>query len=108
MDPIQEWWEERAAIMEFDGGMDRGDAEYAAYALTFRHAQRTGEPVPYKGYFYIHKLGDDERLEWSDEACSVEYISPKSRRPRPDRYARGQKRRPAASSGKEAKWKRVL
>jgi len=28
----REVWEERAAIMEFDGGMDREEAEAAAYA----------------------------------------------------------------------------
>jgi len=29
---IQEWWAERAAIMQFDGGMSRADAERLALA----------------------------------------------------------------------------
>lgn len=33
-------WEERAAIMEFDGGMSREDAERAAYeGMEVRHAR---------------------------------------------------------------------
>lgn len=30
--PLLDWWEERAAIREFDGGMSRAEAEAAAYA----------------------------------------------------------------------------
>ncbi|WP_286949037.1 MULTISPECIES: hypothetical protein [Brevundimonas] len=30
--PLFDLWEERAAIMEFDGGLSRADAERAAYA----------------------------------------------------------------------------
>jgi len=77
MDAVQEWWEERAAIMHFDAGMSRSDAEYAAYALALRYCERTGESLPYDGYFYVHRIGEGARLEWSDETCSVDYISPK-------------------------------
>jgi hypothetical protein len=76
MDPVEEWWEERAAIMEFDGGMARGDAQYAAYALALRLCERTGASMPYAGYFYVHRLSEGARLEWSDETSSVEYTSP--------------------------------
>lgn len=34
--PEHEDWEERAAIMEFDGGMSRADAEAAAYQRVMR------------------------------------------------------------------------
>jgi hypothetical protein len=30
---LREAFEERAAIMEYDGGLDRADAEHAAWAL---------------------------------------------------------------------------
>jgi len=73
---MKEWWEERAAIMQFDAGMGRADADYAAYALILRICERTGESLPYEGYFYIHRLGEGARLVWSDDTCSVDYISP--------------------------------
>lgn len=76
MDPITEWWEERAAIMQFDGGMSRADAQYAAFALTLRYCERTGQRLPYGRYFYTHRLGEDAHLEWSDETCSVKYVKP--------------------------------
>jgi hypothetical protein len=81
MDPITEWWEERAAIMEIDGGMTRGDAEYAAFALTLCYFEGTDCRMPYDGYFYIHRLSEGARLEWSDETCSARYISPENHRP---------------------------
>ena len=82
MDPVTEWWEERAAIMEFDAGMSRGDAEYAAFALVLRHCERGRERVPYDGYFYTHRLPEDSRLEWSDERCAAEYFGPEPTRAR--------------------------
>jgi hypothetical protein len=56
--------------------MKRGEAEYAAFALTLRNCERTGEHMPYDGYFYIHRIPDGARLEWSDETCSARYIGP--------------------------------
>lgn len=76
MDSMSEWWEERAAIMQFDGGMERNEAQYAAYALILRLCERTGASLPYDGYFYTHRLPEGARLEWSDETVSVDYISP--------------------------------
>jgi len=73
MDPIEEWWAERAAIMHYDGGMPRTDAEYAAYALTIR---RFGSPLPRTRYFDSHRLGEAE-LRWPDETASVEYVAPR-------------------------------
>lgn len=76
MDSITEWWTERAAIMQYEGGMDRADADYAAYALVLAYAERTGQTLPYEGYFYTHRLSEG-RLKWSDEKCAVEYIKPR-------------------------------
>lgn len=39
-DDAQEFFEERAAIMEFDGGLSRIEAEQAAKALTEAYLQR--------------------------------------------------------------------
>jgi hypothetical protein len=37
-DDIHEWWQERAAIMEYDGGLSRAEAEAAAWArVSTRH-----------------------------------------------------------------------
>jgi hypothetical protein len=35
-----EWYEERAAIREYDGGMERGEAERAAWRDALREAER--------------------------------------------------------------------
>jgi hypothetical protein len=77
MHPFTEWWAERAAIMQFDGGMDRADADYAAFALTLAYCGRTGQTVPYEGYFYVHRVSEGYRLKWSDETCSVKVIEPR-------------------------------
>ncbi len=37
IDPVPEDFEERAAIMEFDGGMSHDEAERAAWALVLNH-----------------------------------------------------------------------
>ena len=39
-DDAREFFEERAAIMEFDGGLPRSEAEIAAKALTEAYLQR--------------------------------------------------------------------
>lgn len=35
-DDVLEWWEERAAILEFECGMPRGEAEAEAWGLAWR------------------------------------------------------------------------
>lgn len=78
MDPITEWWMERAAIMEYDANMDRADAEYAAFALVLRHCERTGARLPTGQYFDARRLPEGARVEWSDEKMTAEYFdSPK-------------------------------
>jgi hypothetical protein len=37
LESVQEAYEERAAIMEFDGGLSRDDAEREAWALVSKH-----------------------------------------------------------------------
>jgi hypothetical protein len=39
-DDAREFFEERAAIMEFDGGLSRMEAEQAAKALTLAYLER--------------------------------------------------------------------
>lgn len=42
---IEEWWEERAAIRQFDGGLDRRRAEYLAAIDAKRFAGRITDHI---------------------------------------------------------------
>jgi hypothetical protein len=75
MDPIYEWFEERSAIMQFDGGLNRSQADYAAYALTVAYCRRTGQSLPSEGY--LGALRPRSELVWSDELCAVREIKPR-------------------------------
>lgn len=55
---------ERAAIMEFDGGLKRFDADYYAAVATWRFCQRTGAREPNSiNYKYVSRgfTGDEPR-----------------------------------------------
>lgn len=62
---VWEFFNERAAIMRYDGGQALCDAEFYALARTrFYFAAREIE-LPYSGYFYNFW---DIELGWSDDA----------------------------------------
>ena len=44
-DSVDEWWQERAAIMEFDGGLSREEAERQSWAQTLAYF---GLPASYR------------------------------------------------------------
>lgn len=55
---------ERAAIMEFDGGLRRHEAEYFAIVATWKFCQRTGAQEPTAiNYKYLSRglTGDEPR-----------------------------------------------
>lgn len=49
----REFYEERVAIMEFDGGLPRRLAQYYAVIATARHVERTGCTPPRDPYYEI-------------------------------------------------------
>ncbi|SEI14947.1 hypothetical protein [Paraburkholderia hospita] len=57
-----EFWEERAAIMQFDGGRSQPDAEYYAAVLMRRYAERHGIEVK---HHWLRSLTNNAG-EWSD------------------------------------------
>ncbi|MET3233798.1 UNVERIFIED_ORG: hypothetical protein ABIC54_006013 [Burkholderia sp. 1263] len=57
-----EFWSERAAIMQFDGGCSQPDAEYFAAVLMRRYADRHGIEVKHRWLTAITREG----AEWSD------------------------------------------
>jgi hypothetical protein len=70
MDDRLEFYEERAAIMEFEGGMSRADAERGAAVLTNRYCDRKGLERLKDTQFYLAWLHD---IEWSDEDGAPRY-----------------------------------
>jgi len=63
-DNATEYLLERAAVMEFDGGMKRYDAEWFAIVSTWRFCQRTGAREPAAlNYKYLSRgfTGDEAR-----------------------------------------------
>lgn len=70
MDNATEFYEERMAIMHFDGGIDRVDAQYYAMVLTCEYCKKHQLPVPDLQYF---KAFVNHTLHWSDESASVTY-----------------------------------
>jgi hypothetical protein len=63
-DAATEFYEERAAIMEYDGGFKRYDAEFHAVCLTLRYCGRTGAEVPTTGFFWEAR---NAVLDWDEE-----------------------------------------
>ena len=57
-----EFFAERAAIMQYEGGLSRPDAEYYATVLTRRYCARTGIDEPKD-----HWMKAMPRAEWSDD-----------------------------------------
>lgn len=66
-----EFYYERAAIIEYDGGRKRFDAEYAAAILTFAFCKEHGVTTPKLSYFLGLSFGRDQ--VWSDEAGQPVY-----------------------------------
>jgi len=62
-DPI-EFFEERIAIIQYDGGRSRPDARYTAVVLTKRYCDRLHLPYPKISDFTAYGSAD---IQWSDE-----------------------------------------
>jgi hypothetical protein len=69
-DPI-EFFEERAAIIQFDGNRSRPDAEFAAAILMRRYCERMGIAEP-KGH-WTHGL-PRHGVSWSDDDGKPVYV----------------------------------
>lgn len=74
-DSAEEWFEERAAIMQFDGGKPRYEAEFDAFALMLAYCRRIGLQVEYGSYLHARRVKNGE-LVWSDEQVKTLYVSP--------------------------------
>ncbi|MEX3840283.1 hypothetical protein [Paraburkholderia sp. BR10882] len=70
MDNATEFFEERTAIMQFDGGIDPVDARYYAMVLTRLYCQQHKLTEPDLQYF---KAFTNCTLHWSDERSTVIY-----------------------------------
>ena len=57
-----EFFAERAAIMQYEGGLSRPDSEYFAVVLMRRYCERKGIDEPSD-----HWMKSLPRAEWSDE-----------------------------------------
>lgn len=73
-DSAEEWFEERAAIMQFDGGKPRYEADFDAFALLLAYCRRTGLRVPYNSHLNARRVHNGE-LVWSDEHVKTLYVT---------------------------------
>ena len=73
MDDALEFFLERAAILQFEGGMGGADAEFGAVALTRAYCARMVIGEPDHPYVYAMRGG---RIEWSDESGCAKYLGP--------------------------------
>jgi hypothetical protein len=73
MDNAEEFFLERAAIMQYDAGMLRMDAELAALCLTRRWCDRHGIDHPELGYFYALRIAV---IEWDEQQGRAFYVGP--------------------------------
>lgn len=64
MEDALEFFLERAAILQYEGGLDRADADFGAVALTRAYCARRGISEPAHPYIYAMR---GARIEWSDE-----------------------------------------
>ena len=67
-DAVWEFFNERAAIMCFDGGLPRCDADFCAYARTRRYFEARHIPLPLTGYFSAFRWSE---VGWSDDIGRV-------------------------------------
>ena len=76
MDPTdaEEFYEERAAIIQYDGGAKRLEAEYSAGHLVRVYCERTGKPLPRYPIFHIYKRST---TAWDEDAGKAYYVAPK-------------------------------
>jgi len=73
MDDATEFYEERAAIIEYDGGVKRYDAQFYAEHLTRRYCERTGKSLPKDPKFHMFSLGT---TAWDEDAGTAHYVQP--------------------------------
>lgn len=74
MDDALEFFLERMAILQFEGGFDLSDAGFGAVALTRVYCERHGLSEPSHPYVYAMRGG---RIEWSDELGRAVYRGPR-------------------------------
>ncbi|RKP44696.1 hypothetical protein [Pararobbsia silviterrae] len=71
MDDALEFFLERAAIMQYDGGKDLADAEFAALSRTRVYCERMGITQPKTDYFARFRL---YRIDWSESEGRGVYV----------------------------------
>ncbi|CAN0621013.1 conserved protein of unknown function [Burkholderia multivorans] len=67
-DDVWEFFNERSAIMQHDGGQCRSDADFAAYVRTRQYFAALGVSIPLGGYFSAFASAE---LGWSDAIPGV-------------------------------------
>lgn len=67
-DDVLEFFTERSAIMQYDGGMCRSDADFSAYVRTRQYCAALGLSIPLGGYFSAFASAE---LGWSDRIPGV-------------------------------------
>jgi hypothetical protein len=73
-DSAEEWFEERAAIMQYDGGRSRHEAEFDAFALLLAYCWRTGLRIEHGCYLNKRRIKNGQ-LVWSDEQVKTLYVT---------------------------------
>lgn len=78
MDDAEEFFIERCAIMQFDGGLRAYEAELVALQRTRTYCALKDKPEPALGYFYALRM---TTVEWDEEAGRAEIVTdPEHRR----------------------------
>ncbi|KVX62712.1 hypothetical protein [Burkholderia stagnalis] len=65
---VWEFFDERAAIMQYEGGKPRHDADFCAYVRTRLYFEARGVSLPHSGYFAPFSMAE---LGWSDATAGV-------------------------------------
>ncbi|KVN34594.1 hypothetical protein WJ63_03460 [Burkholderia pyrrocinia] len=65
---VWEFFDERSAIMQYDGAKPRHDADFCAYVRTRLYFEARGISLPHGGYFSPFSMAD---LGWSDTTAGV-------------------------------------
>ncbi len=69
-----EFYEERAAIMQYDGGSKRYDAQLFAEHLTRQYCDRTGKPLPeHSAFRFSFSRGS---TAWDEDTGRAYYVPP--------------------------------
>jgi len=71
MNDAIEYFYERAAIMQYEGGKLRMEAEFSALCLTRRWCNQHGHDLPELGYFYALRAAV---IEWDEQQGKAVYV----------------------------------